>query len=250
MQSAKDQIIRRSYVLSDLLALLVAFLAATAFAGQIETGIAFPDTLTQRYSIGNIAGFVVLVGLWLLVYQRMGLYQPRKPLLYRPRKAPVDLVAEAAAIGAASAIGSTIFAAASSIFHITLLTPLFFSVFFPSVTILGLLLRKAVQYSLKNLTLGDRNQRNILVVGSNEIAFNYANMIKTGQKLNPVQRKDFYDSAKAINESFQAEKATVGESYKKLAGQYGFKPENVIFQPSKSNKIQPTGTIDFSQLRK
>ena len=80
--------------------------------------------------------------------------------------------------------------------------------------------------------------------------YNYAHAVATGQRLNPTQRKDFYDSAKAINESFQAEKATVGESYKKLATQYGFKPENVIFQPSGSKKIQSTGTIDFSQLRK
>ena len=60
--------------------------------------------------------------------------------------------------------------------------------------------------------------------------YNYANMIKTGQRLNPVQREDFYVSAKAINDAFQAEKNKVGESYKGLATSYGFDPAKVIFQ--------------------
>jgi hypothetical protein len=77
--------------------------------------------------------------------------------------------------------------------------------------------------------------------------YNYAHMIKTGQKLNPAQRKDFYDSAKAINDSFQAEKSKVGDSYKKLSKSYGFDPEKVIFSPSGNGvrKYNPaTGRIE------
>ncbi len=183
MHSAKEQIICRTYVLSDLLALLLAFLVGAAFAGKIETGISLSDTLAQPYSIGNMAGFFALVCLWLLAYQRMGLYRPRKPAHYRPGKTPGDLVAEAAAIGMASALGTVIFAAASALFQITLLTPLFFSIFLPCVTFVDLLLRRAVQYSLRNLTLGDRNERNILIIGSNVAAYNYANMISGNQHL-------------------------------------------------------------------
>jgi len=57
--------------------------------------------------------------------------------------------------------------------------------------------------------------------------YNYANMIKTGQKLNPTQRKDFYDSAKSINDAFQAEADKVGETYRGIGKQYGLTPENV-----------------------
>lgn len=183
MQSTRNKIISRTYLLSDLLALLVAFVVATAFAGDIETGYSFTDTLSTRYSVGNVAGFLVLVGLWLLVYQRMGLYQPYKPPLYRPHKPRADLVTEAVTIGTASAIGSVLFAAASFFFHISLLTPLFFSIFFPCVILVDLLLRRAVRHSLSGFTLGDRNERNILIVGSNEIAYNYANMIKANHYL-------------------------------------------------------------------
>ena len=56
--------------------------------------------------------------------------------------------------------------------------------------------------------------------------YNYANMIKTGQKLNPVQRKDFYDSAKAINDAFQEEAGKVKNTYRGIANQYGLSPEN------------------------
>ena len=184
MQSTKDQIITRTYVLSDLLALLVAFLVATEIAGKIQTGFSVTDTLSTRYSIGNVAGFLVLIGLWLLVYQWMGLYQPRKPLRFRTRKLRVDLAQEATVIGTASAIGSVIFAAASSFFNITLLlTPFFFIVFFPCVTLVDLLLRRITLYSLTSVNLGDRNERNVIVIGSNQAAFRYAKMVKGNHEL-------------------------------------------------------------------
>lgn len=183
MQSAKDQIICRTYVLSDLLALLVAFIVATAITGEVTTGLSLHDILSTRYTIGNIAGFLILVGLWLLVYRRMNLYEVRKPAQYRPHKPFVNLLLDVLAIGAACGMGSIIFAAAGFFFHISLLTPPFFFIFFPCVMLLELALRKATLHSLKSLHLGDRNARNILLVGSNEMTHNYAKMINANSDL-------------------------------------------------------------------
>lgn len=65
--------------------------------------------------------------------------------------------------------------------------------------------------------------------------YNYANMIKTGQKLNPAQRKDFHQSAKAINDAMQADIAPIAARYKGIAGQYGLTPENITFSTEFEN---------------
>lgn len=57
---------------------------------------------------------------------------------------------------------------------------------------------------------------------------NYAASIMEGKKLNPTQRKDFYESAKAINESFQKGRADVDNEYSEMAKSYGLEPKNVI----------------------
>ena len=57
---------------------------------------------------------------------------------------------------------------------------------------------------------------------------NYAASVLQGKKLNPTQRKDFYESAKAINDSFQQGRATVDSEYSEIATGYGLEPKNVI----------------------
>ncbi len=67
-------------------------------------------------------------------------------------------------------------------------------------------------------------------VGLLDKVYNYANLVASGQKLTPTQRKDFYDSAKAINDKFQEGAAGVAAQYKGIASQYGLKPENVTLE--------------------
>lgn len=76
--------------------------------------------------------------------------------------------------------------------------------------------------------------------------YNYANAVKTGQRLNPAQRKDFYDSAKAINDAFQSEAVNSGGKYKGIASQYGLNPENITIGTEFS---KPSKTIDFGSLK-
>lgn len=69
--------------------------------------------------------------------------------------------------------------------------------------------------------------------------YNYAHMIKTGEKLNPTQRKDFYDSAKAINDAFQGEANKVGSTYRGIGSQYGLSPDNVTLGAGKEKPKPP-----------
>lgn len=74
--------------------------------------------------------------------------------------------------------------------------------------------------------------------------YNYANMVKTGQKLNPAQRKDFYDSAKSINDAFQEESGKVKNTYRGIATQYGLSPDNTTLGPEfKKPENKPNSKI-------
>ena len=57
---------------------------------------------------------------------------------------------------------------------------------------------------------------------------NYAASVLEGKKLNPNQRKDFYESAKAINDAFQKQRGDVDSQYSEMASGYGLNPQNVI----------------------
>ena len=79
--------------------------------------------------------------------------------------------------------------------------------------------------------------------------YNYANMIKTGQRLNPTQRKDFYDSAKSINDAFQAERGTVDKQFSDLTEGYGLNPKNVVtsLRTPKAASEQPRSATPSAQ---
>lgn len=69
---------------------------------------------------------------------------------------------------------------------------------------------------------------------------NYASMVMSGRKLTPDQREDFYNSAKAINDTFQVEKEKVAAGFRENAGQYNLTPENVIGAPREAAPSTPT----------
>lgn len=74
-------------------------------------------------------------------------------------------------------------------------------------------------------------------VGLIDKVYNYANLVATGEKLTPTQRKDFYESAKSINDAFQKQRGEFAGQYKGIARQYGLKPENVTLERSDGSSI-------------
>ena len=84
---------------------------------------------------------------------------------------------------------------------------------------------------------------------------NYSAAILEGKKLNPTQRKDFYDSAKAINDAFQKQRGEIDSQYSEMATGYGLNPQNVIpslrrrktdkpaEQTAEGKTIKRTGTL-------
>lgn len=57
---------------------------------------------------------------------------------------------------------------------------------------------------------------------------NYSAAVLEGKKLNPNQRKDFYDSAKSINDAFQKQRGEVEKDFSEMTTGYNLNPKNVI----------------------
>jgi hypothetical protein len=79
---------------------------------------------------------------------------------------------------------------------------------------------------------------------------NYAAAVIEGKKLNPNQRKDFYESAKAINESFQSGVKDIENQYSDIAKGYGLEPKNVIpsLRRRKSDGDGPLNDAEKAEL--
>ena len=77
---------------------------------------------------------------------------------------------------------------------------------------------------------------------------NYAASVLEGKKLNPTQREDFYNSAKAINDAFQKGREDVDKQYGEMAKGYGLNPKNVIPSlrtPARRESDAPGNTLRF-----
>jgi exopolysaccharide biosynthesis polyprenyl glycosylphosphotransferase len=170
MAYSKHWFIFRANVIADLGALFLAVLLAAAISGQYLLGFSLTEILAMRFSLANIVGAVFLTVLWLLIFQQLG--------LYRPRRLRIGLIGEIVSVARATAVGTVVIAALGLFFNIRLFSPLFHAVFWPSVTLLDLLFRQLLLRSLRQLNLGDKNMRNVLIVGTNESATNYAHIIE------------------------------------------------------------------------
>ena len=175
MNTSRHKFIYRANVLADLAALSFTWLYAAKVAGGYQTGFSLRYMMEMRLSLANIVGAVILATIWILIFRMRG--------LYGPRRAKFDLGLETLDIAVAAGIGTVVFAALGLFLNISLFSPLFLAVFWAVVTVIEVVFRLGLQWLLGKLHLGDRNQRNILIVGTNETAWDYARKIEANASL-------------------------------------------------------------------
>lgn len=175
MNASRNRFIYQANVIADLTALAFTWLYAAKVAGRYETGFSLRYMMEMRLSLANILGAAALALVWILIFRARGLYSPRR--------AKFDLGLETLDIAVAAGIGTVIFAAMGLFLNISLFSPLFLAVFWAVVTIIEVVFRLGLQTLLGRFHLGDRNQRNILIVGTNETAWEYARKIEANASL-------------------------------------------------------------------
>lgn len=170
MQTHAHQFHFRLIALSDAVVLVLSLLIATRISGSLETGMTFVELLQLRLSLANVIGLLLLISMWLLILRARGLYWPQPPSRERWRTV-VDIMF-------ASGIGTMAIAAMGMFFNISLFSPVFFVVFYPTVILLTLLFRRLTRLMLRGLHLGDNNRRNVVIIGTGEQALAYAQRLR------------------------------------------------------------------------
>ncbi|MEI7612997.1 MAG: sugar transferase [Betaproteobacteria bacterium] len=169
MNNSRHLMIFRAYSIADMLALACAWLLAAKISGYVLAGFTLQDMLEMRFSVVNAFGGLLLMGIWLALFRSQGLY-------FLPRSK--SQFAAIRSIGIATGIGTILFAAAGLLFHITLFSPIFLVVFWPTVILFTLLFRQSMRRLLGRLHVGDHNRRNIVILGTNQTAWEYAQRIR------------------------------------------------------------------------
>lgn len=164
MMPTHRHLLHESFKLVDLLIMSAALVISFWLSSDTPLAI----FLAERIRIENIPLIMVLWIAWHLVFYRLGLYGSRR-LVSRQR--------EALDIFWATTLGSLLISSAASIFKIQLQNPEFLLTFWTLSTLSAIIGRLAVRFVLEAARVRGRNLRNVLVVGTNDRAVQFAETI-------------------------------------------------------------------------
>lgn len=156
---------------ADLLMMVVAFsLTAALVAGEVS----FSRVLGIRIRIVNLLTFLLLLALWHVIFRAMGMYRSHRLSSH---------AAEAWRALQASTFGSLAVLNCSILFNIRLVTPVFIGVFWLASSGLIVGNRLLTRMLLGRARVAGRNLRNVLIVGSNARAADYAGRVEAHPEL-------------------------------------------------------------------
>lgn len=174
MNNLRPQTVSYGLKIFDLVNMVFCLVLATV-AIRPEFGIVTLEQIfTMRLRVTNMLLFLGFALVWHLLFDRFGLYHSRR---LSSRKAEVIDVINA------TSLGTLVLFLMSVVFHIRLATPLFlffFWVFSGSTTILARLILKN---ALARLRARGKNLQNVLIVGTNPRALQFANRLESRLEL-------------------------------------------------------------------
>ncbi len=160
--------------LADLCLALVSFGLATALIVHEQNQLAFTQFLSMRIKIANFALFLLTLLIYHLLFRMFGLYQSRRLSGAGAEIADV-LKADTLFVGALVVIGLT--------FSIRMFTPIFLLSFWAINTTCACAFRVALRHLLRRIRANGRNQRNLLIFGTNKRAVSFAQRIAGSPEL-------------------------------------------------------------------
>lgn len=155
--------------LSDMSILLTALLLSAWYSTSPQQYVSMVDFLAMRMKVVNVIGLLAMLLVWQFVCYNLGLYNSRRLQ---------DFWDEWKDIIKATSLGTVLFVVGAHIFHVVFFTPVFISIFWFSATVLTICFRTVLRYFLKEVRIHGRNLRFILIIGSNERAYAFGEMIK------------------------------------------------------------------------
>jgi exopolysaccharide biosynthesis polyprenyl glycosylphosphotransferase len=168
MSKFRREVFVYSFQLVDVVLLVLSFSAATLPVLFTEGLQSFTAFLALKIKLQNFVAFVILVWLWRLVFAVLNLYGSKRHASRR---------AEATDVLKATSICTIILISFSLILRFRMVDLRFIEVFWVSSTVLIAGTRIAVRTWLRHIRARGQNYRNMLIVGSNSRAIEFAKTI-------------------------------------------------------------------------
>jgi len=160
--------------LLDLLLLMVSF-GVAALAVHTKVGsLSFTEFLSVRIKLQNILVFFCLLGLWHIIFTSLGLYNSKRL---------TSRLAEVIDVVKATSAATTVLVLAALLIGFRMVTPTFVGFFWVSSTLILASQRFVTRTWLRRVRAAGHNTRNMLIVGSNRRAIEFAKMIQSRPEL-------------------------------------------------------------------
>ncbi|GBD95964.1 MAG TPA: sugar transferase [Nitrospirae bacterium] len=172
MLSFRRKLLLNLFKLSDICILIVALAVASMIVLSPETWMTLGDFFSLQIKVIHIIGLFMMILFWHLIFHTFQLYCSRRLK---------SKVSEWKDILKATMTGTVILAIARHVFSIDIITPFFCLVFWLSSTVLTISFRSILRSVLARVRLYGRNLRFVLIVGTNQRAYDFAN--KLGEKM-------------------------------------------------------------------
>jgi exopolysaccharide biosynthesis polyprenyl glycosylphosphotransferase len=172
-------LIRREFLLNALklfdLALMVgSFLLTTLLILRKSAAMPFSDFFSMRIKVGNFVLFFALLVLWHVIFSSFGLYNSRR--MSGRRRDAIETFK-------ATTVGTFLICVAALAFRIRMVSPSFLLVFWATATAVAVTQRLLLRSVLERIRLRGRNLRNMLIVGTNSRALDFASRIEGSPEL-------------------------------------------------------------------
>jgi exopolysaccharide biosynthesis polyprenyl glycosylphosphotransferase len=154
----------------DLSVMVFSFALSAVLALGVGRGVSIRDFFSMRVSVGNFLLFIGLLILWHHMFSAMGLYGSHR---FASR------MSEAWDVVKATFLSSVILAAVALLFRIKMASLPVLVVFFALSTAVLVLSRLVLKTVLARTRLHGRNLRNVLIVGTNQRAMEFAHRLET-----------------------------------------------------------------------
>jgi exopolysaccharide biosynthesis polyprenyl glycosylphosphotransferase len=170
MPTFRRRILLEALKIFDLAIMVFAFALSAVLALGVGRVISITDFFSMRVSVGNFVIFIGLLVLWHNLFSAVGLYESHRFS---------SLLAEAGDVVKATVLGTMVLAVAALLFRIRMASVSVLLVFFVISTAVLVSSRVILKFVLTRTRLHGRNLRNVLIVGTNHRAMEFAHKLET-----------------------------------------------------------------------
>jgi exopolysaccharide biosynthesis polyprenyl glycosylphosphotransferase len=172
--NARRKLLTSCFKLFDVGLMVLAFMAASLAVLHQNHTVTIMEFFSMRVKIQNFAAFSLLILVWHLILNASGLYESRR--LSNRRGEGIEVIK-------ATSAGTFVILVGTMVLHITLATPLFFAVFWMVATCTTVSSRFLLRFILAGARRRGRNLRDVVIVGTNGRALEFARRVLSGPEL-------------------------------------------------------------------